>query len=59
MKLIVDANNREYYELRAAEMMREADDALGVDNNTKTYHDKISMAISLLVLARAKVMERE
>jgi hypothetical protein len=52
-KVIAESGGRQYYELRAFEIVREGAEAVEMDGDHATYHEKLKMAISLLALARA------
>ncbi len=57
IKIIMDQRNPNYYEMRAAEFITEARNALGenpspTNQQLEIYHDKLNKAMSLLALAR-------
>lgn len=58
MKAIVESGDRNFWELRAIELIREAQDAIEQGHNN-FYHDQITRAISLLALSKATVLEPE
>jgi hypothetical protein len=49
--VIATTAGRQYHEMRAVEMIREAVDAFELNGELTTYMSKMSMALSLLALA--------
>jgi len=47
-KILLDVGNSTYWEIRAIELIREAQE------DSEKYHDKIKQAITLLLLARVE-----
>ncbi len=57
MKIVADVGRRDYYEIRAFELVREAQECLEMDKSIDGYHDKMRKAIGLLALARVVVAD--
>lgn len=51
---IATTAGRDYHQNRAIEIIKNGADALEYDNDHKTYHDRMRLAIGLLALAIAE-----